>query len=209
MPLSEATVLNFLAPLGTCCMVALMSSGSFTGPDITSATLSIAGVLLVARPPFLFGQEYRDSDSIFESGSHLVGIGSAMVGAVGGVVSTFRTKKSVHYWPKQCAYTTVRVIGKRAHPLMSVNYFAAALLLVSIVAFAVYPGLEFKWRIHFTHWILLISIAVLGFLMVSLASGLMIDANYLSRNSPWQLASRRRNPIKLLIWSILKRWWHL
>ena len=61
---------------------------------------------------------------------------------------------------------------------MSVNYFAAALLLVSIVAFEVYPELEFKWRIHFTHWILLISIAVLGFLMVSLTSGLIIDANF-------------------------------
>ena len=97
MPLSEATVLNFLAPLGTCCMVALMSSGSFTGPDITSATLSIAGVLLVARPPFLFGQEYSDSEPILESGSHLVGIGFAMVGAVGGVVSTFPAKKFVHY----------------------------------------------------------------------------------------------------------------
>ncbi len=67
---------------------------------------------------------------------------------------------------------------------MSMNYFAVALLLVSIVAFVVYPGLEFKWRMDFTHWILLISIAVLGFLMVILASGLMIDANYLFRNSP-------------------------
>ncbi|KAE9379513.1 hypothetical protein N431DRAFT_500069 [Stipitochalara longipes BDJ] len=149
MPLSEATVLNFLAPLGSCCAVALISSGSFTSVEITSAFLSLTGVILIARPAFLFGTGYSDAISTLKPGSHILGIGFAVMGAVGGV----------------CAYTTIRIIGKRTHPLTSVNYFAAALLLVCVVAFAVFPGIHFSFAINSTQWILLILIGVFGLLM--------------------------------------------
>lgn len=41
------------------------------------------------------------------------------------------------------AYATIRVIGKRAHSLVSVNYFAFMATLVSTVIILVHPDLHF------------------------------------------------------------------
>lgn len=87
MPLSEATVLNFLAPLGTCCAIAFLSSGSFTKAETASAILSFVGVVLIAQPTFLFRTGYNDSISTAKPGSNLAGVGFAIMGAIGGIVS--------------------------------------------------------------------------------------------------------------------------
>jgi hypothetical protein len=42
------------------------------------------------------------------------------------------------------AYTTIRVIGKRAHSLVSVNYFAVLATVLSAGVILVHPQLEFK-----------------------------------------------------------------
>jgi hypothetical protein len=42
------------------------------------------------------------------------------------------------------AYSTIRVIGKRAHSLVSVNYFAVVATVGSCVIILAHPDLEFK-----------------------------------------------------------------
>ncbi|KAI9796891.1 MAG: hypothetical protein M1833_005940 [Piccolia ochrophora] len=67
--------------------------------------------------------------------------------------------------PTQCAYTTIRWIGKRAHPLISVNYFATWCTLVSTCSLIFVPGIDFKLPANLRQWMYLIFLGVCGFLM--------------------------------------------
>ena len=55
MPLGEATVIVFTAPLFTCIFGSLFLGEPFGPIEIFAAVLSFAGVILVARPKFIFG----------------------------------------------------------------------------------------------------------------------------------------------------------
>ncbi|KAK8132596.1 hypothetical protein PG999_000769 [Apiospora kogelbergensis] len=61
------------------------------------------------------------------------------------------------------AYSTIRVIGKRAHSLVSVNYFAVLATVGSCLIILVHPDLEFKLPENAMQWFLLIAIGVAGF----------------------------------------------
>ena len=61
------------------------------------------------------------------------------------------------------AYTTIRWIGKRAHPLISVNYFATWCTIVSTVALLFVPSVPFKLPSSFRQWGLLIFLGISGF----------------------------------------------
>ena len=63
------------------------------------------------------------------------------------------------------AYTTIRWIGKRAHPLVSVNYFAAWCTIVSSIALAFVPSVPFLVPTTSRQWFLLVLIGVSGFTM--------------------------------------------
>lgn len=64
------------------------------------------------------------------------------------------------------AYTTIRWIGKRAHPLISVNYFATWCTIVSIIAMFTVPGVGFLLPRYFKDWCYLIFLGICGFVMV-------------------------------------------
>jgi drug/metabolite transporter (DMT)-like permease len=64
------------------------------------------------------------------------------------------------------AYTTIRWIGRRAHPLISVNYFATWCTLVSIVMMFVLPGVGFLLPAGLWDWSLLVFLGTCGFVMV-------------------------------------------
>ncbi|RFU30265.1 hypothetical protein B7463_g6076, partial [Scytalidium lignicola] len=83
LPLAEATVLHFLAPMGACCSMALISSGSFSPAEIASGILSLAGVVLIAQPEFLFGSQSSVAES--SVGGTTIGVIFALMGAVGGM----------------------------------------------------------------------------------------------------------------------------
>jgi len=65
------------------------------------------------------------------------------------------------------AYTTIRWIGKRAHPLVSVNYFATWCTIVSIVMMLALPGVGFLLPRSLRDWCYLIFLGICGFVMAS------------------------------------------
>ncbi|KAH8807578.1 hypothetical protein F5884DRAFT_343670 [Xylogone sp. PMI_703] len=166
LPLGEATILNFLAPMGACCAMAVISTGRFSLVEITSGILSLAGVVLIAQPEFLFGSFQQAAESSNSSlGATSIGVCFAIVGAMGGM----------------CSITAIRLLGEKAHPLVAVCYFAAIVLLVSIVAFNVLPGLVFNIALSVSQWFLLSSMGVIGFLMeFTFASGLSAKISHRS-----------------------------
>ncbi|KAF5018262.1 hypothetical protein F66182_9765 [Fusarium sp. NRRL 66182] len=183
IPLADATVITFLAPgvAGFICWFVLREP--FTRIEQLATMVALLGVVLIARPTSLFSHSGEDDDSSTteppESGGipgadhettpeeRLVAVGVALLGVLGAAG----------------AFTTLRAIGKRAHPLISVNYFGAISTIIagSMLIFAPIldiqqPGLRWVTPTTLKQWVLLLPLGVLGFIMqYLLTAGLGAD----------------------------------
>ncbi|KAI9653473.1 MAG: hypothetical protein M1831_006021 [Alyxoria varia] len=173
LSLSDATVLTFIAPMISCWVCSKLLKESFTRVEQAAACISLVGVVLIAQPASLFSRSSPsdwnrpttppsnpDKRSLLlrrrsepppnvTPSQRLAAVGMSMVGVLGAVV----------------AYTTIRWIGKRAHPLISVNYFAAWCTIVSSIALVFIPSVPFILPHTLRQWLLLIAIGVTGFVM--------------------------------------------
>ncbi|KAJ5160539.1 uncharacterized protein N7482_007543 [Penicillium canariense] len=154
LPLSEATVITFLAPILTCYACSLLIPGeTFSRRQQLAAIVSLIGVVLIARP---FSKRdgagtTADDESPDDADTyhHVLATIVASVGVLGGAG----------------AYTSIRMIGRRAHPLVSVTYFSSVTTVISVVAMAVLPGVPFRLPSTVTEWSLLTGLGVCGFLL--------------------------------------------
>lgn len=97
----------------------------------------------------------------------LIAIGVALVGVLGAA----------------SAYTTIRWIGKRAHPLTSVNYFAAWTTFVATMVLLFVPGMDFKLPSGLRQWSYLIFLGICGFVMqILLTAGLAYERSSRATN---------------------------
>lgn len=87
LTLSQATALNFLAPMGAMILSKYMDYGSFTAMDKAGAIIALAGVVMVVQPDNLF---HRDSTWPIEKTGDTVtkfkGLGCGIIGVIGTVV---------------------------------------------------------------------------------------------------------------------------
>ncbi|KAL4888419.1 hypothetical protein BDV59DRAFT_139144 [Aspergillus ambiguus] len=152
LALSEATVLTFLAPILSCYACSfVMPQEAFTRRQQLAAVVSLAGVVLIARPfaPLREGDDDNDNPRVDDERQHLLAIGMGLVGVVGA----------------SCAYTTIRVIGQRAHPLVSVTYFSTFTTMASLGAMLVLPSVDVQLPALPGEWALLVGLGVCGFLL--------------------------------------------
>jgi drug/metabolite transporter (DMT)-like permease len=125
------------------------------------------GVIIIAHPPFLFGKVDDELTPKKPSGidkvtptQRFLAIVLALLGVIGA----------------SGAYTLIRVIGDRAHALMSVNYFALLSTIGSTVALLVVPDIGFRSPESAREWVLLVAMGVFGFaLQFLLTAGLQLD----------------------------------
>ncbi|KAH9840626.1 uncharacterized protein C8Q71DRAFT_740445 [Rhodofomes roseus] len=137
LSISDATVLQFLAPMCTGIVGALVLKEHFTRSQALASFFSLVGVVLIARPTFLFGHIANNSDTALDPpvvldgrsdyeevlpAQRLRAVGFAMFGVVGATG----------------AYTTIRAIGKRAHALHSVTAFSMQCITVSSILMVVF-----------------------------------------------------------------------
>ncbi|KAM3420474.1 hypothetical protein BST61_g3743 [Cercospora zeina] len=169
LPLADAVVITFLAPGISCWVCSKLINEPFTRAETIGTFVSLIGVLFIAHPTSLFNA-IRNSADEPPSGSpgdaspsqpdagdydnvtpiqRLGGVGVALLGVCGTVG----------------AFTTIRWIGKRAHPLISVNYFAVWCTFISIVMQFALPGIGFLLPSGLKEWGLLIVLGVCGFIM--------------------------------------------
>jgi drug/metabolite transporter (DMT)-like permease len=113
LPLAEATVIQYTNPVFTAILAAVLLGERVGRGEAACIAASMAGVLLIARPGFLFG-----AASAIDARLVLVAVAGALCSAG--------------------AYTTVRHIGSREHPLVVVFYFP--LVTVPAVLPFVLPG---------------------------------------------------------------------
>uniref|UniRef100_A0A8H7NH63 EamA domain-containing protein n=1 Tax=Bionectria ochroleuca TaxID=29856 RepID=A0A8H7NH63_BIOOC len=162
LDMSDATVITFLVPTLTAfvCWVALHEP--FTVKEALAGLLAFGGVLFIARPPYLFPSQDGDdrrtcSPEKASPAERAMAIACAILGAFAAAT----------------AYATIRVIGKRAHSLVSVNYFAVLGSVSSFAIIMIHPDLQFEIPHTVTQWLLLVFIGISGFLLqVLLTEGL-------------------------------------
>jgi drug/metabolite transporter (DMT)-like permease len=144
-----------------------------------AACVSLFGVVLIARPVVLFNsvsysgelapassdldfaplnattpsQDYpaANYDAVTPK-QRATAVGLAMLGVLGAAGS----------------YTTIRWIGKRAHPLITVNYFATWCTVVSVIAMLIMPDVGFLLPRYSRDWCYLIILSICGFAMVNM-----------------------------------------
>ncbi len=175
LPLAEATVISFLAPSVSGYICHLTLHDPFTRKEQVSSFLALAGVILIARPTALF------------SSSPASPVTAAPVDIVANMTEAHRPHFGEEATPSQRlwaigvallgvfggsgAFTTIRAIGNRAHPLVSVNYFSTWCTIVTTVTLAFapllnfgQPGLRFGFPDNLRQWGLLLFICLCGFL---------------------------------------------
>ncbi|KAG7004819.1 hypothetical protein G7Y79_00023g054030 [Physcia stellaris] len=172
LPIAEATVITFLAPTVACFACWILINEPFTRAQQIAGLVSLLGVILIARPASLFP---GSSDTAPNVG-----------GIDGSIALTNSTNPSNSYDSNEptlsqrfsaialalvgvcgaaCAYTTLRWIGKRAHPLISMTYFAGWCLIVSVVAIVTVPSVGFRLPSNLEEWGYLVLLGLSGFVM--------------------------------------------
>ncbi|OJD16295.1 hypothetical protein AJ78_03507 [Emergomyces pasteurianus Ep9510] len=159
LALSEATVLTFLAPIGCCYVCSLtMPNETFTRRQQAAGLTSLLGVVLIARPASLFhgfsvasGTAEADAaaGTVDDAYKRTLGILAALLGVVGTTV----------------AYTSIRMIGKRTHPLVSVTYFSGITTIVSVLGVLLIPAINFRVPGNMTEFLLLAGLGICGFML--------------------------------------------
>ncbi|KAG8537430.1 hypothetical protein GDO81_024379, partial [Engystomops pustulosus] len=136
MPLADATVITFSSPAFTCIFACIFLKEKCKIWDIVFMFFTITGVVLIARPPFLFGSNnsFEDDDS-----DHMKGSIAAVASAV-------------------CASLTLvvlRKMGKSVHYLLSIWFYAVIGLIECVIALFVigawslpYCGID-RWLLVF------------------------------------------------------------
>lgn len=146
----------------------------FTSREALAGLIAFIGVLCVARPPWLF--PHPPIDPITgqpEPGATTLSMftldvptGIAPVPHVSPAQRTLATLIAIlGAFGASTAYATIRVIGKRAHSLISVNYFAGIATLGSAIIILVHPDLHFVMPEYLSQWGLIAVIGLTGFLL--------------------------------------------
>ncbi|KAE8147016.1 hypothetical protein BDV25DRAFT_161370 [Aspergillus avenaceus] len=158
LALSEATVLTFLAPILTCYACSLfIPNETFTRKQQLAGVVSLAGVVLIARPFSMFSSEPspspneagRDRPSSSDEYHHILATIMALAGVMGA----------------STAYSSIRMIGQRCHALVSVTYFSLFTTIVSTVAMLAMPSVPLELPGTTLEWTLLLGLGVCGFLL--------------------------------------------
>jgi drug/metabolite transporter (DMT)-like permease len=173
LPLAEATVITFLAPMVAAWACSVFMKTSFTKTQQIGFVISLLGVVLIAQP-FHFtsasqaitgpssnsttspettsnSTETSDLPHVHEvtPSEHIFAVFVGLTGVCGAA----------------CAYTTISWIGKRAHPLISVNYFATWCTFVSAIALIAVPSVKFRLPSGVWEWTLMAFLGISGFVM--------------------------------------------
>jgi len=175
LELSDAIVITFLSPVLAGYLASVFLNEPFTRIEKLGGLIAFIGVVLIARPTSFFSRTNDDSNNnipisdipnpsvdvdIVPPMQRLLAVLVALVGVAGAGT----------------AYVSIRAIGKRAHPLISVNYFAVWCTIVSFVGTLLIPGLSFKLPQSLLQWMLLALIGITGFSMqFLLTAGLQLE----------------------------------
>lgn len=148
MPLSDATVLTFLAPTMTSLIGFIFSKETLSLKQVLAGLTSLCGVMLIARPAFLFRNGGVRAHILDTTGTQrMVAVCVALV----GVLAT------------SIAYTSIQMIGKRAHPMHAISYYSLCCVIMGSAGMII-TGAEWVLPNQWTFILALLFIGLFGFL---------------------------------------------
>ncbi|EIW77920.1 hypothetical protein CONPUDRAFT_128915 [Coniophora puteana RWD-64-598 SS2] len=127
LSLADATTLTFLGPLATAISGRIFLKEAYSKREACAAICSLLGVILIARPPFLFGHSELPGAGAHEgvggetgavlatTAQRLRAVGASLIGVCLGSLA-------------QCA---IRAIGTKAHAMHSMTFFSLWCVIVS------------------------------------------------------------------------------
>lgn len=130
MPLADATVIMFSNPVFTSLLAWIFLKERCTIWDVVFTMFTLTGVILIARPPFLFGGELSGIEGDYTK--HIKGTVAAFTGAIGAA----------------CTMVILRKIGKSVHYYLSVWYYAVLGLIECVIVLFILD----EWTIPFCGW---------------------------------------------------------
>ncbi|XP_035607829.1 solute carrier family 35 member G1-like isoform X2 [Oncorhynchus keta] len=142
MPLADATVIMFSNPVFTALLAWIFLKEKCTIWDCVFTVFTLAGVIMIARPPFIFGARIEEIEGDYTN--HLKGTIAAFGGAMGAA----------------CTFVILRKMGKSVHYYLSVWYYAVIGFIECFITLFILG----EWTIPFCgrdRWILML-IAILG-----------------------------------------------
>lgn len=107
LPLADATVIQYTNPVWTAWLGWFVLAEALTAGEAVLSGAGLLGVLLIARPTFLFGGDMR-----LDPVATLVGMSGALFSAA--------------------AYVSVRKLGRTEHPMIIVFYFTVVTVPASL-----------------------------------------------------------------------------
>jgi drug/metabolite transporter (DMT)-like permease len=149
-------MLSFLTPIFTAYACSLFLHQPFDKRQLFAGMISFVGVVIIARPDKLwFGSPDKDSQLEMNGVSSVTPfqrLSAVILVLISNLGAT-------------AAFTSIRVIGPRAHPLLSVNYYGFfATLLSAICLFTpIFPDITFRLPQGGREWGLLLWLGISGF----------------------------------------------
>ncbi|KAI0517696.1 hypothetical protein F5B22DRAFT_94884 [Xylaria bambusicola] len=171
LEISDATAISFLVPTWTAFLCYIWLHEPYRIQEAVSGLISLVGVLLIARPAFLVRNPSVSAPDLenFAVTMFIVDGSLDSPPVVGSPSSPRRTLAVIcsilGTFAAATAYSTIRVIGKRVHSLISVNYFAGLSTIASGLIILVHPDLQFILPRGALQWSLLLIIGISGFLL--------------------------------------------
>ena len=181
LPLADAIVMTFLAPMLAAWICSLIIKTPFTRSQQIAGIISLLGVVLITRPFSLFYAITSSDASDSTANSTLASTSTRSLNNTSITQTAAPHFSILPITPIQrliavamsllgvigasTAYVTLSWIGKRAHPLVSVTYFSAWCTFISTIALAFVPAVPFRLPATTREWLLLASLGVAGFVM--------------------------------------------
>ncbi|KAF3037103.1 hypothetical protein E8E12_006203 [Didymella heteroderae] len=171
--ISDATVITFIIPTLTALVCFIWLREPFTVREALAALIAFSGVLLVARPTWLFPNPPVDpitgqpeANAIVKTLMDVMSSPKTTPAPISPTQRTLAVLAAVlNAFGASMAYASIRVIGKRAHSLISVNYFAAIATVGSAAVLLIHPDLHFVMPESAGQWGLIAIIGLTGFLL--------------------------------------------
>jgi drug/metabolite transporter (DMT)-like permease len=198
LPIAETMLLMFLMPIFTTYFCSLVIHQPFGRKQLLGALVSFLGVVMIARPDKLWFQSSSDPSGMVDTIptvtpiQRLTAVILAIISDVGGGV----------------AFACIRVIGSRAHPVLSVNYYAfVSMILSGIFLFMPFvPKVAFRLPKSGNEWLLLTGIGLFGFgLQFAMTAGLIKDKSARAVNMMYSSVVFGLG-MDWLIWGIVPIW---
>ncbi len=173
LPLTEATVLTFMAPIITCYANTLLLKGeTFTRMQQLASSISVLGVLLIAFVAPEDDEEVTPSAYSTRSSEHgktaqglkALSITRKHLSSPSGVRRLAIFIALLGVFGQAGGMVTTRLIGPRAQPLVIMNYSSITSTIFCGLALLALPTINFPTSMSAVQWLLLLAVTFCGFM---------------------------------------------